>query len=70
MLCPHGTHAGTAPSGSQFYIVTGTGPKADYNVFGKCDLEVAVAISSVETKTNDAPKVPVHMTRIDIARCN
>lgn len=61
--------AGATPSGSQFYIVVGKGPAADYNVFGKCELEVASNISLVETNAKDAPKVPIHMTRIDIARC-
>jgi peptidyl-prolyl cis-trans isomerase A (cyclophilin A) len=59
----------TAPSGSQFYIVVGTGPAADYNVFGKCTVDVATEISEVETNTKDAPVVPVHMVRVDIARC-
>lgn len=61
--------AGAAPSGSQFYIVTGKGPAADYNVFGMCETTVAVDVSAVETNSKDAPKVPIHMTRIDIARC-
>lgn len=61
--------ASSTPSGSQFFIVTGTGPAPDYNVFGACDLTAATAISAVETNTKDAPKTPVHMTRIDIARC-
>jgi len=61
--------ASDAPSGSQFYIVTGTGPANDYNVFGSCEVDVAIAIAAVETDKNDKPKVPVHMQRIDIARC-
>ena len=61
--------AGATPSGSQFYIVTGTGPAPNYNVFGTCELAVATEISAVETNTKDAPKVPIRMTRIDIARC-
>lgn len=61
--------AGTVPSGSQFYIVVGKGPAAEYNVFGMCETEVAANIASVDTNAKDAPKVPIHMTRIDIARC-
>jgi len=60
--------AGSAPSGSQFYIVVGTGPASDYNVFGTCTTETAVAIAAVETK-NEKPKVAVHMQKIEIARC-
>ena len=59
----------TSPSGSQFYVVIGTGPAADYNVFGKCDVEVAQAIGDVETNAKAAPVVPVHMLKIAIARC-
>jgi peptidyl-prolyl cis-trans isomerase A (cyclophilin A) len=59
----------TAPSGSQFYIVVGTGPAPDYNVFGSCDTDVAVAISEVPRSSTDKPKTPVHMTKVDIARC-
>ncbi|MGZ3451221.1 MAG: peptidylprolyl isomerase [Polyangiales bacterium] len=58
-----------SPSGSQFYIVVGTGPAADYNVFGNCDTEVAIAISEVDRNTADKPKVAVHMSKVDIARC-
>jgi peptidyl-prolyl cis-trans isomerase A (cyclophilin A) len=61
--------AGAAPSGSQFYIVVGRGPAAEYNVFGSCETDVAQAIADVETNTRDAPVVPIHMQRIDIARC-
>ncbi|AKV00881.1 Peptidyl-prolyl cis-trans isomerase [Labilithrix luteola] len=61
--------AGTAPSGSQFYIVVGTGPAADYNVFGKCDVETAQKIAEVPRNSNDKPRTPVHMQRVDIARC-
>lgn len=61
--------ASTEPSGSQFYIVVGTGPAPNYNVFGKCDTAVAEEISLVETKTGDVPIVPIHMLKVDIARC-
>jgi peptidyl-prolyl cis-trans isomerase A (cyclophilin A) len=61
--------ASNAPSGSQFYIVIGTGPSNDYNVFGSCETEVATAIAAVEVDANDRPKSPLHMQRIDIARC-
>ncbi|MBI2389667.1 MAG: peptidylprolyl isomerase [Deltaproteobacteria bacterium] len=61
--------AGDTPSGSQFYIVVGKGPAPNYNVFGTCALEVASEISMVETTSSDRPKVPIHMQRIDIARC-
>lgn len=57
------------PSGSQFYVVVGTGPKPDYNVLGTCTVDVAQAISNVERRSNDRPKVPVHMTRVTIERC-
>lgn len=61
--------AGKAPSGSQFYIVVGTGPAADYNVFGTCDTEVPILIAGVDRDSNDSPKTDVHMHRIDIGRC-
>ncbi len=56
-------------SGSQFYIVVGQGPEANYNVFGSCTTEVAIAIASVPRDEYDMPKTPVHMLSIDIARC-
>ena len=56
------------PSGSQFYIVVGRGPKSDYNVFGKCTVDVAQAISAVERRTNDKPKVAIRM-KVAIERC-
>jgi peptidyl-prolyl cis-trans isomerase A (cyclophilin A) len=61
--------ASTVPSGSQFYIVVGTGPAANYNVFGTCSTEAAIAIANVDRDANDRPKTPVHMQRIDIGRC-
>jgi len=61
--------ASNVPSGSQFYIVVGTGPASDYNVFGKCDTPTAVAIASVPRDASDKPNTAVHMTRIDIGRC-
>ncbi len=61
--------ASTEPSGSQFYIVVGTGPAPEYNVFGSCTTDVAIAISEVDRGKNDGPKVPVHMERIEFARC-
>jgi len=69
---PAGTLAMAAsdvPSGSQFYIVTGTGPAADYNVFGKCETETAIAIADVPRDSMDKPRTDVHMQRVDIARC-
>lgn len=69
---PLGTLAQAAakdPSGSQFYIVVGKGPAANYNVFGKCTTEAAIAIAAVERDRNDAPKTPIHMQRVDISRC-
>ncbi len=69
---PAGTLAMAAsdvPSGSQFYIVTGTGPAAKYNVFGKCETETAIAIAAEPRDAKDRPRTPVHMQRIDIARC-
>jgi peptidyl-prolyl cis-trans isomerase A (cyclophilin A) len=59
----------TEPSGSQFYIVVGTGPAADYNVFGSCDTTAAIAISGVPRNKADKPVTPVHMTKVEIARC-
>lgn len=56
------------PSGSQFYVVVGKGPKADYNVVGTCSVETAKAIAAVERRTNDKPVVPVHMN-VSIERC-
>jgi peptidyl-prolyl cis-trans isomerase A (cyclophilin A) len=61
--------ASNAPSGSQFYIVTGTGPAANYNVFGKCETETAIAIAAVPRDDRDKPETDVHMQRVDIARC-
>ncbi len=61
--------ASNVPSGSQFYIVTGTGPAANYNVFGKCETETAIAIAAVPRGPADKPKTDVHMQRVDIARC-
>jgi peptidyl-prolyl cis-trans isomerase A (cyclophilin A) len=59
----------TAPSGSQFYIVVGTGPAADYNVFGSCDTEVAAEISAVPVNKANKPLTAVHMSKVEIARC-
>jgi len=64
--------AGEKPSGSQFYIVVGTGPTADYNVFGTCDTTAAVAIAGVPRDIDggtDMPLTPVHMLRVEIGRC-
>jgi peptidyl-prolyl cis-trans isomerase A (cyclophilin A) len=61
--------ASDVPSGSQFFIVVGTGPAADYNVFGKCDTETAIAIAAEPRNDSDKPLADVHMQRVDIARC-
>jgi peptidyl-prolyl cis-trans isomerase A (cyclophilin A) len=61
--------ASDVPSGSQFYIVVGQGPNAAYNVFGSCTTEVAIAIAEVHRDAHDKPNDPIHMTRVDIARC-
>ncbi len=61
--------ASSVPSGSQFYIVIGKGPANEYNVFGQCETEAATAIAAVEVDGNDRPKTPVHMQKIEIARC-
>ncbi|MBX3252454.1 MAG: peptidylprolyl isomerase [Myxococcales bacterium] len=69
---PAGTLAMAAsdvPSGSQFYIVVGQGPQANYNVFGKCETETAITIASEKRDSADKPVTDVHMQRIDIARC-
>lgn len=58
-----------AVSGSQFYIVVGKGPAAEYNVFGSCTTENAIAIAAVERDKADAPVVPVHMLTVEIGRC-
>jgi len=56
------------PSGSQFYIVVGSGPKPDYNVFGACDTDAAIKIAGVPRSSTDKPTTPVHMN-IEIKRC-
>lgn len=61
--------AGDAPSGSQFYIVIGDGPPPDYNVFGSCVPTTGIEIAAEPRDTFDKPVTPVHMQRIDIARC-
>jgi peptidyl-prolyl cis-trans isomerase A (cyclophilin A) len=61
--------AGAEPSGSQFYIVVGSGPAANYNVFGSCETDVADSISGVDTNSKDKPLVDVHMLKVEIARC-
>jgi peptidyl-prolyl cis-trans isomerase A (cyclophilin A) len=61
--------AGDVPSGSQFYIVVGNGPSADYNVFGRCETATAIAIAAQPRDDADTPLTPIHMQRIDIARC-
>lgn len=61
--------ASDAPSGSQFYIVVGTGPQANYNVFGTCATETAKSIAAVPRDSRDKPKTEVHMLRVDIGRC-
>ncbi len=61
--------ASTAPSGSQYFIVIGSGPAPNYNVFGDCDTDVAEAIGMVETNASDAPRVRIHMQKIDFGRC-
>jgi peptidyl-prolyl cis-trans isomerase A (cyclophilin A) len=70
---PLGTLAMAAsdkPSGSQFYVVVGTGPAANYNVFGKCSTEAAIAIAGVpRDSSNDMPKTPVHLLKVVIGRC-
>lgn len=57
------------PSGSQFYVVVGTGPDTNYNVFGQCTTKTAIAISNVKTDKNDKPVEDVHITKVEIARC-
>jgi peptidyl-prolyl cis-trans isomerase A (cyclophilin A) len=69
---PLGTLAmasGDVPSGSQFYIVIGKGPAAQYNVFGKCSTEAAIAIGAVKRDADDKPKLAVHIAKVSIARC-
>jgi peptidyl-prolyl cis-trans isomerase A (cyclophilin A) len=61
--------AGDTPSGSQFYIVVGNGPAPDYNVFGRCETATAVSIAAQPRSDSDKPLAPIHMQRIDIARC-
>jgi peptidyl-prolyl cis-trans isomerase A (cyclophilin A) len=61
--------AGAMPNGSQFYIVVGKGPQANYNVFGKCETDVAKAIAAVPRNKADKPLTDVHIQRIEIARC-
>ena len=59
----------TMPSGSQFYIVVGKGPASDYNVFGTCTTDAAIAIANVPRDANDKPNTPVHMQTVEIGRC-
>jgi peptidyl-prolyl cis-trans isomerase A (cyclophilin A) len=71
---PLGTLAmasGAKPSGSQLFIVTGQGPAPEYNVFGTCTTDVAIALSNVprDDGGTDMPITPVHLLRVDIARC-
>ncbi len=64
--------AGAKPSGSQFYVVVGMGPSADYNVFGTCDTPAAIAVANVPRDIEggtDMPLSPVHMLRVEIGRC-
>lgn len=61
--------ASTAPSGSQFYIVVGSGPAANYNVFGTCTTDVGTLIANVPRDSADMPKTPVHMITVEIALC-
>ena len=60
---------GDSPSGSQFYIVVGNGPAAKYNVFGRCETATAISIAAQPRDDLDKPVTPIHMQRIDIARC-
>ena len=60
---------GDSPSGSQFYIVVGNGPAAEYNVFGRCETATAISIAAQPRDELDKPLTPIHMQRIDIARC-
>lgn len=60
---------GDTPSGSQFYVVVGKGPAAEYNVFGRCETAVAMSIAAQPRDELDKPLTPVHIQRIDIARC-
>ena len=62
--------ASAKPSGSQFYVVVGQPPAANYNVFGLCRIDVAGAISKVDRDANDRPRTPVHIQSIAIGRCN
>jgi peptidyl-prolyl cis-trans isomerase A (cyclophilin A) len=64
------------PSGSQFYIVVGTGPAANYNVFGSCldsdgfSLDpTADLIQQVDVNSSQRPRKSLHMRKIDIGRC-
>ena len=61
--------AAAKPSGSQFYIVVGKGPAANYNVFGTCTTENAIAIAAVPVDESDMPKTPLHLIKVEIARC-
>jgi peptidyl-prolyl cis-trans isomerase A (cyclophilin A) len=61
--------AAAKPSGSQFYVVVGKGPAANYNVFGTCTTENAIAIAAVDRDESDMPKTPVHLIKVEIARC-
>ncbi len=61
--------AAKVPSGSQFYIVVGQGPAANYNVFGTCETENAIKIANVPRDADDKPNTAVHLERVRIGRC-
>jgi peptidyl-prolyl cis-trans isomerase A (cyclophilin A) len=61
--------ASKTPSGSQFYVVIGTGPAADYNVFGTCTTEAAIALATVPHDKDGYPDTEIHMLKIQIGRC-
>ena len=74
-----GPDGGTAftPSGSRFYVVVGSGPSADYDVFGS-DLDAdgvsvdptADPISQVEVDAAQRPRTRLHlMWKVEIGRC-
>ena len=68
-MAASGNPPDNVPSGSQFYIVVGTGPSTDYNVFGSCTTENAIAIAGVPRDANDKPNTPVHTLTVEIGRC-
>jgi peptidyl-prolyl cis-trans isomerase A (cyclophilin A) len=65
-------NSGANTNGSQFYIAEVALPSLDgkYTIFGECTpVDVVVALTHVNTDSNDRPVVLEHMKKISITRC-